>query len=188
MFLSREFRYRKQAGAGLIEVLVALVLISMGAIALGSTQISANYTGLQSMQRRLAVTLASDLLERMRGNRSALQHYHKGDLGGEGAVNDDLPARDCSALSCDSSQLARWDLYQWAQSLKGEFTGDAEGGLIKPLACVTVADREVLIQITWQGYRESSVNVADSSCDVEAPSAEGTTRHYLQLASWVGEK
>lgn len=188
MFLRLEFPYCNQAGAGLVEVLVALVLVSMGAIALGSTQISANHIGLESMQRRLAVMLASDLLERMRGNRAALQHYHRSDLGGEIAGDGDLPARNCGALPCDSSQLARWDLYQWAQSLRGEFTGDAEGGLIKPLACVTVADREVLIQITWQGYRESSVNVADSTCGAEEPSAEGTIRHYLQLASWVGEK
>ncbi|MEM8561142.1 MAG: type IV pilus modification protein PilV [Pseudomonadota bacterium] len=188
MRLRQERWHCAQMGTGLIEVLVALLLISMAAIGLGNIQISAGHIALEAEQRREAVVLISDLFERMRGNRQALPHYHFHEKTGERTIETSLFTRDCSAQPCDPEQMAHWDLQQWSRSLNGGVTADAEAGLNRPIACVTVIDREVVVEIAWQGLGEWDRTPDGATCDADAPIDVSKSRHYLRLASWVGAK
>ena len=63
------------AGAGLVEVTVALLLVSLATIGLARLQISAKALGHDAIQLDRAVELASGLLERIRVNRGYLPAY-----------------------------------------------------------------------------------------------------------------
>lgn len=61
-----------QQGVGLVEVLVALILLSIGVLGFSMLQIRAMDASLDASKRIQAMNLARDLSERMRANKSGL--------------------------------------------------------------------------------------------------------------------
>ncbi|ENW26250.1 type IV pilus modification protein PilV [Acinetobacter lwoffii NCTC 5866 = CIP 64.10 = NIPH 512] len=59
-----------QQGVGLVEVLVALILLSIGVLGFSMLQIRAMDASLDASKRIQAMNLARDLSERMRANKS----------------------------------------------------------------------------------------------------------------------
>jgi type IV pilus assembly protein PilV len=176
----------RQQGAGLVEVAVSLLVLSIGTLGLGQLHIFAKRLGFDAVQRTEAAALAQDLLERLRANRVALATYATSGIGDSGAVALAAPAADCNAGGCSPAQRRDWDLWQWEQALLGTGTGDGAGGLVEPLACVAVSGRRVTVQISWQGFRPLAVPLQQDICggDSSAPAAVG--RQWLQMTSWIG--
>ena len=63
----------KQKGVGLVEVLVALVLLAIGVLGFALLQLRAIDASLEANNQVLALTIAQDLAERMRANPQALR-------------------------------------------------------------------------------------------------------------------
>lgn len=61
---------RHQAGLSLIEVLITVVLVSIGLLGLAGLQLTSVQNSNSSGERFVATTLAQDILERMRANRA----------------------------------------------------------------------------------------------------------------------
>jgi type IV pilus assembly protein PilV len=190
------FRLKTQHGVTLIEVLVTLVIISIGILGTASLQVVSKRANFAAVQRTSAAHLANDYLERMRGNRSALENYLVADsLGGEslGAT----PAKDCTAdgVSCANSELASYDQWQWEQQLDGamERIGTANaGGLLEPSACVVGpaggVDGVYEVAIAWRGNAEH-VNPTIHGCG-EGSSKYGDTnefRHVLVMQTYIDD-
>ncbi|MBU3846036.1 MULTISPECIES: type IV pilus modification protein PilV [Acinetobacter] len=66
---------KKQAGVGLIEVLVALLLIAIGVLGFSALQLRAMDAANEAADRTLAINIARDLAERMRVNKTELGQY-----------------------------------------------------------------------------------------------------------------
>lgn len=66
---------RRAAGVTLIEVLVTLVIISVGLLGVAALQLTTVRNNYDSFVRTQASTLASDMLDRMRANRTMLASY-----------------------------------------------------------------------------------------------------------------
>ena len=66
---------KQQRGVSLIEVLVTLILISIGLLGTASLQILSKRSNFEAAQRTTAAHLANDLFQRMRSNRQALVDY-----------------------------------------------------------------------------------------------------------------
>jgi len=98
-----------QWGAGLVEVLVAFSVFTVGVMGTFSMQIEAKKANYQAAQQSVATNLARDILERMRANRTVLDAYSVDEFTGEGVPD----GRNCAVETCDSNQLAVRDLYQW---------------------------------------------------------------------------
>ena len=81
-------------GVGLIEVLVALLLISIGMLGLGSLQINAKRVALESLQRTKALYFASGILSTLRTSHASLSFYAGG--AGDQSTPDAGPP-DCFA-------------------------------------------------------------------------------------------
>ncbi len=135
---------RWQAGVGLIEVLVALLVLSVGVLAIIGMQISGKQANYDAVQRTTAAHLAMDLVERMRANPSELDSYVTDALLGGGSLAESNPSCDSSATSCTAAEMAEADLYQWEQQMDGAAeTRDVDeetrnsGGLVNPRACLT---------------------------------------------------
>lgn len=61
---------RHQSGFSLIEVLITVVLVSIGLLGLAGLQLTSVQNSNSSGERFVATTLAQDILERMRANRT----------------------------------------------------------------------------------------------------------------------
>ncbi|MBL8199056.1 MAG: type IV pilus modification protein PilV [Chromatiales bacterium] len=61
---------RHQSGLSLIEVLITVVLVSIGLLGLAGLQLTSVQNSNSSNERFIATTLAQDILERMRANRN----------------------------------------------------------------------------------------------------------------------
>ncbi|MCL4790483.1 MAG: type IV pilus modification protein PilV [Gammaproteobacteria bacterium] len=61
---------RHQSGLSLIEVLITVVLVSIGLLGLAGLQLTSVQNSNSSNERFMATTLAQDILERMRANRN----------------------------------------------------------------------------------------------------------------------
>lgn len=65
----------RQSGFGLIEVLVAVLILSIGLLGMASLQTTGLKQTTEGRNRSQAVLLAHDMLERVRANRPALASY-----------------------------------------------------------------------------------------------------------------
>jgi len=141
-------------GVSLIEVLVSLVVVSVGVLSAVSLQLLSKRSNFDAAQRLEATHMAYSLIERMRANssREALQAYVAnagaelggGNLGDKPApsCSDDADAcyPDGSPCPCDAEQTALFDLWIWERLLDGaseQFGSQDAGGLMMPTACIT---------------------------------------------------
>lgn len=103
---------RGQGGVGLIEVLVALLVLSVGFLAAGRMQLGALRQNQDAYHESQARLLLDDMMDRMRINRAGV-------LGG--AYDDKSTAtakpQDCVIAACDVVALARRDLHEWRRAL-----------------------------------------------------------------------
>ena len=101
----------KQSGFNLIEILVSIVILSIGLLGLAALQNTSIKLSFDSYVRTQASFLAYDLIDRIRANPSALRYTLR---------PTDNPARkDCFAgnAECSPNDLRQFDLYYWKQSV-----------------------------------------------------------------------
>ncbi len=168
-------RPHAQSGVTLVEVLVSLLVISVGLLSAASLQLLSKRSNYDAAQRTTAAHLAQDLLERMRANPTALIDYlPAGTLGG--GTRGQAAAIDCRAAGavCTPAELAAFDLWQWERQLDGMFElrdGVATGGLVSPTACLVGpgfgGNGEYSVAIAWRGLTELS-NPAVNACGADS--------------------
>lgn len=113
---------RAQGGMSLIELLVALVIASLGLLTLVALQAaSLRYTRVTE-RRAVGSLLADDLLERLRANTTSpagLSDYvYSGNFQSQAGAPA-APSKLCDEpkLTCTPAEMAAFDLYQWRQSV-----------------------------------------------------------------------
>ena len=152
---------RRALGMSLIESLVALVVVSIGALSATSLQIVTKRSNRDASQRLEATHLASTLVERMRANNSpeglqtytSVAHYDSittprpvggGQLYQQFNLNCESNRASCcrdTATTCSSAQTAAVELWQLEQLEDGvmEQIGSVStaGGLDSPTTCIS---------------------------------------------------
>lgn len=68
--VKKSMQIRNQSGLTLIEVLITVVLVSIGLLGLAGLQLTSVQNSNSASERFIATTLAQDILERMRANRN----------------------------------------------------------------------------------------------------------------------
>jgi type IV pilus assembly protein PilV len=106
---------RQLRGVSLIEVLVSIVIASIGLLALAGVNASSIRYTKMSQYRGTATQLATDLGERMRANKAGAASYA---LGTNFAAQSTLPGAAgtlCNSylVTCTAAQLAAYDLQTW---------------------------------------------------------------------------
>jgi len=101
------------AGFTLLEVLVAVMVLSIGLLGLASLQVNGLRFNHSAYMRTQATLLAEEIADRMRANRPSLASYSGTNLA-VAAV-----AACNTAAGCTSAEMAQNDLAQWQQSLAG---------------------------------------------------------------------
>lgn len=100
-----------QHGATLIEVLVTLLIVSIGLLGLAGLQMSGLRSNNSAYMRTQATLQAYDIIDRMRSNKAGA------DAGGYvfDPASDSIPSQNCSGVgaTCNSTQMAQHDLRLW---------------------------------------------------------------------------
>lgn len=98
-----------QKGVGLIEILVALLILAIGILGFVALQYRAVEATSEAINRVQAINIARDLAERIRVNRDAIATY-KDQLAV--ATNQSSFGSNCIANECSSVDLADFDVWQ----------------------------------------------------------------------------
>ncbi|MET3654817.1 type IV pilus modification protein PilV [Dyella japonica] len=110
---------RFNQGFGLIEVLVAVLVLSIGMLGVAGTLLAVSRSASSSYARQQAITRAYDIVDRMRANAATANNptssnpYIAALTPPSGA-----PSPDCTASACTAQQMAAFDLWQWKTSLQ----------------------------------------------------------------------
>lgn len=105
----------KQQGVGLMEVLVALLILMIGVMGFIVLQYRAVEATLEGGARVEAINLARDFAERIRVNRGALNTYVADMADPE---KQKVQGKDCAKNFCTVAEMARYDVWQVAGRAK----------------------------------------------------------------------
>ena len=99
----------KQQGFTLLEVLIALLVLSIGLLGLAALQTTGLRSNEMASMRTTSTMLTYDISDRMRANP---QGTVDGDyIIDSGAVTGTIP--DCTSADCTTAEMATFDLDQW---------------------------------------------------------------------------
>jgi len=171
----RGCRHDGAAGFTLIEVLIAVIILSIGLLGVASLQLTSKRGNFEAMQRVSATMYAEDLIERMRTNPGVLGTYVTSTV--RTFTTDSAPpsAPDCSTQLCSSVAIANFDLVQWWDQIAGASEGGL-GGLVSPTACLSrVTQTQYIVAIAWRGMDEIS-DTASSAGPAELDAARDCGR------------
>ncbi len=130
--------YKKtQRGVGIVEVLVALVVVSLGVLGMASLQLTGMQHSTGSYNRSKALLYAENMATRMRTNRAAIDAFLFDNFDSSGGSCAARPAPYCQASSsgpaqaCDAAELAAFDTFSISCGDWGN--GGAEDGVVGSL-------------------------------------------------------
>lgn len=127
-------RQRRQGGFTLLEVLIALLVLSIGLLGLAALQTIGLRSNQMASMRTLATHGAYDISDRMRANPAGVdaQLY----VLNITATAPTSPV-DCATNACTWTEMATFDLAEWLTQVtrlpggRGSITRDASGTLVK---------------------------------------------------------
>ncbi len=154
---------RKHRGFTLIEVLVALIILSVGLLGLAALQTRASQAEMESYQRAQALLLANDIADRIRTNSSVPECYSITTNAATGTPF--VGAGNVDVFNCmgwgilETRGIANNDIAQWEQQLLGASetitdTGNSVGAMLNARGCIYYSNapaRTATIVVAWQG-------------------------------------
>ncbi len=182
-----------QCGFSLIELLVALIVFSIGLLAVAGLQTVSKRANYESLQRTTAAQLANGVLEDMRTNGGGIDIYlAAGDIGGGSRGAQPVP--NCTAgAECNAAQKAAFDLWSWEQMLDGNLetiAGVAAGGLLLPTLCIAGPAAggagTYQVSIVWRGSA-TLTNVVVNTCGLASGNygAQNELRRIVQIPTFI---
>lgn len=143
-------RHRTAHGFSLIELMVALVVLSIGLLGAAKLFIVTLQGNASATSRMMAVNLVGDLGDRIRANRTAGAAY-------AGAAANNLCAVGAiGAHSCTPTQMAANDLYLWNAQVASTWPGGSPTSTVVYTAPVSAGlPGNYLITVTWTEPRTS---------------------------------
>ncbi|GIU08983.1 MULTISPECIES: type IV pilus modification protein PilV [unclassified Shewanella] len=149
----------REKGLSLIEVLVALVILTVGLVGVFNLHVISKRSSFESFQQTQAAYLANDIVSRIKLNRSQLTSYsgsYNGALSHSGKSCDVAAGEPVE--TCNTFETRLWDLYQWDQQIVGSselVAGKNVGGLDNATACIDAkASGEVTVVLSWRGMNK----------------------------------
>jgi len=147
-------------GVGMLEVLVSILVLGVGALGVASMQMTGLKFSSGSQGRSQAIIAAYDMMDRISSNREVAldltaDEYGVAAFSGSGDVT--APATDCYNAQCSPSQLAAFDLYYFLKQVEesipfGQATivGDDSAGVVT--YTITIQWRDVVNRQNRDGF------------------------------------
>lgn len=148
-------------GGSLVEVLVGLVVLSLGVLAMAGIAVAAQRMAKMSQYESLAMQAATEIVERMRAN---VPGFEAGayELAGAAALSNDPSA--CETPRCTPGEIAAVDIAEWTASLAQR--------LPEGRAVVRRDVANALVAEVWVRWREPDLRLGPNST-LAVPRAPG---------------
>ncbi|MFC1748700.1 type IV pilus modification protein PilV [Pseudomonadota bacterium] len=158
----------QQSGVTLIEVLISLVVLSVGLLGIAGMQATGMRNNHAAYSKMQATNMAMDMADRIRSNPEAIDEYKKFDSTDSSTFPEkegDLPS--CTANTdhngCSTTDLAKADMYEWAQPIISSSTPIIPGGS----ATISTDNDTVTISLYW---REPHFEITQlDKCNIKVP-------------------
>lgn len=155
------FRVR---GVGMVEVLVALLVLSIGVLGYAGLQLRALKSTGESHFRTQAMAIAQDVIERIGVNQDGEVTYVTDTNWDQSYIGASVPTGwdQCISAACTATQVAQWDILQarWmAASL-------LPSGKVLADRCVGAGVETLCITVSWGGQTTADCAAGDSECVV----------------------
>jgi type IV pilus assembly protein PilV len=146
-------------GFSLIEVLITLIVISVGVMGLTGLKVLAIKGTNTSHYRHEASLLMMDLADRMRAN---LDGVNAGNYQAITAVDNTEPSKRCDDSVCSAEELATFDKYSIAERLSKTMP-DSALTISCSGACNTVGTSKQIhdLRIIWKERKEKSEDMTN---------------------------
>ena len=139
--LKRKHAPRLQKGAGMMEVLIALLVLSIGILGLATLQSIGLKYNHQSYQRTQAVLQVYDMADRIRANSPGKVAAYDNLTSTPGITT---PGTNCNGfgVTCTFANRASYDIDSWGISLEANLGAGASGSVTRqagtPIHVITV--------------------------------------------------
>lgn len=180
---------RTQRGVSLIEVLVTVLVLSIGILGISGLGAFGKRATFEAVQRSTASELAYALLEEMRGTKAAIATVYLvvGPLGRGSIDPEPMPACDVLGAGCTADEFAMHSLWAWERMLDSGLEtagGNDTGGLIDATACIDGPAGGVegvySVTVVWRGTTELT-DPAVNACGA-ASGLYGANGEYRRMA------
>ncbi len=190
---------RRGRGFTLIEILVSLVVLTIGLLGIAMLQLLSKRSNFEAVERTVASNMANFIIERMRANPGSLTTYAgtqespSDTLGGGSISSEPTPTCGASTSTCTSADLAEHDRWLLEQMLD-----NTASGLVKPRTCLTTSvpaattDRTgaYTVTIVWRGATElvnlSTTNTCGAtSGGYDKTSGDNAYRRILAVTTYI---
>ena len=177
-------------GVTMMEVLVTLLIVTLGLLGAAGMQSRMQVAQLESYQRAQAIVLLQDMIDRINANRKNTANYTTSGLtpayvGNSATAGTEVTFTwDCTTAPPTITR-AQKDLCEWSQLLLGasETTGGGAnkmGAMNGARGCIDLtaaaSPREAQISVVWQGLTPTKVPAAALTCGSGQYGNEATRR------------
>lgn len=149
---------RRQAGSSLIEVLISMVILSIGLLSLVVLHGRLHQLQMESYQRSQALILLNDIASRLALNRNAADSY----------VTASPLGVDMTPCPTSTATRQEADFSEFCAALQGAaetLDGNQVGAMVGSRACVeSIGVGEYLVTVAWQGLGPVSAPPAGVTC------------------------
>lgn len=146
---------RKQHGFTLLELLIALLVLSIGLLGLAALQTVGLRSNQMASMRTVATQMTYDMTDRMRANPDGLTTANQYYVLGTGEATPTI-VTDCDAEACTTAELADFDLAQWRTRINS-----LPGGLSQVTQTTTAGFTTHTVTVHWNESRDPAVNGLD---------------------------
>lgn len=163
--------YSKCAGFGLLEVLVAMVILLSGLLGLAGLLTRSQQLEMESYQRAQALILLQDMADRINANRKVAACYAittDATYGTPYLGTNSSITPNCSSGTTEQYTRANADLTAWHNVLRGAAetqSGTNVGAMIGARGCIRqISANTYLIMVAWQGLGETVAPPPSLAC------------------------
>ncbi len=147
--MNKKMQQRRSSGFSLVEVLITLVIMSVGMLGIAGLYVQSMQAGRTSMFRHHAVTLAGDVADRIRANPTAGIAYNHAATA-TGTDNSCVTG----GVDCSPAEMAANDIFLWQAQAQdtlpaGSVTVVFDNGVNPPSYQITVGWNEPGEQPTY---------------------------------------
>jgi type IV pilus assembly protein PilV len=163
--MAQSLSAHRQRGVSLIEVLVTILILSIGLLGMAGLQSRLQLSEMEAYQRSQALLLLNDMASRIAVNRNAADSYVTG---------ANSPVGVGSTCTTSTSSRRDIDMGEWCNALQGaaETVGTGSnrvGAMIGGRGCIeSVAEGEYMITVAWQGLGPVSAPPASVGCGADS--------------------
>lgn len=150
----------KQHGFSLIEVLISIVILTIGLLGIAALQANSIRYNHSAQLRAIALAQAHSMADRLKANKAGVQ------AGAYNAISG-IPAQSTCTASCSSNQIAQYDAYKW----------NSANAILLPAGqgTVTANANRYIITVRWDGSRTGATGLncsANKKVDLDCFSME----------------